>query len=205
MNELPGSKIRKLREEQELTQEELAGRARIATRVLQRIESGRANPKTATLNAIAHALGCSMADLYTAAVSVKAAQEKIEATAAKAAKMREGIATDLDNRHVTELTVKEMRALVSSESKRDGAVNIELGRLKKENERLQQELAGLKGLPMFDELISSWKDAEPEERVIGLLALTGKSSYLSHSDLSTENRKVWQTVLRASGKRPRRT
>lgn len=52
-----GGRIQALRKKTKMTQEELAEKADIALRVLQRIERGTANPKLKTLDAIAEALG----------------------------------------------------------------------------------------------------------------------------------------------------
>ncbi len=64
-----GTIVRKLREAQGLTQETLAANAGIATRVLQRIESGKANTKIGTLEAIATALGTDLGALVPGTVS----------------------------------------------------------------------------------------------------------------------------------------
>src|SRR5690348_9335643 len=58
-----GEKIRRLRAKADLSQEELAGRAKIAHRALQRVESGKANPTVDTLTAIAKALGVPFEEL----------------------------------------------------------------------------------------------------------------------------------------------
>lgn len=60
-----GSNIRRFRKAANLTQEELAELAKIAPRVLQRIESGRANTKIATLESIASALGVTLVDFFS--------------------------------------------------------------------------------------------------------------------------------------------
>jgi transcriptional regulator with XRE-family HTH domain len=62
-----GKNIQRLRRSAGLTQEQLADRADIAPRVIQRIESGMANPKIGTLQDIAQALGCSIRDFYDGA------------------------------------------------------------------------------------------------------------------------------------------
>ena len=59
-----GEKIRNLRKTAGFSQEDLAERARIANRALQRIETGRANPTLETLDSIAGALGVSVGALF---------------------------------------------------------------------------------------------------------------------------------------------
>ena len=58
-----GEAIRQLREKRDLTQEELAGKARLSGRTLSAIETGSANPTWATVRDIAAALGVSVAEL----------------------------------------------------------------------------------------------------------------------------------------------
>jgi transcriptional regulator with XRE-family HTH domain len=58
-----GNKLRSIREECGLTQEELAYSAGISFTTLNRIEQGHVNPSLATIYAIAEALGISPKDL----------------------------------------------------------------------------------------------------------------------------------------------
>jgi transcriptional regulator with XRE-family HTH domain len=58
-----GKAIRESREAREMTQENLAGVAKITVRTLSQIETGTANPTWATVDEIAGALGISIADL----------------------------------------------------------------------------------------------------------------------------------------------
>ncbi|MCJ8153703.1 helix-turn-helix transcriptional regulator [Chryseobacterium sp. SSA4.19] len=58
------SELRKIREEQNLTQEELAGKSGLSVRTIQRIESG-ISPKGYTLKALASGLGIAEKDLLT--------------------------------------------------------------------------------------------------------------------------------------------
>ena len=69
-----GPKIKDLREAAGLTQEELAGEAGIATRQLQRIESGLANPKIGTLQALATKLSCDVIDFLRPQAGLSEAQ-----------------------------------------------------------------------------------------------------------------------------------
>lgn len=62
-NKAIGERIRRLRSAAEITQEGLAMGAKIATRALQRIESGEGNPTINTLNAIAEALEVTLEEL----------------------------------------------------------------------------------------------------------------------------------------------
>ncbi len=61
-----GQRIKYYRQHAGLTQEEAAGRAKIATMTFQRLERGIGNPTIGSLEAIAEALNCSVADLYSA-------------------------------------------------------------------------------------------------------------------------------------------
>jgi transcriptional regulator with XRE-family HTH domain len=58
--------IRRLREERDLAQEELAYQAGLSTGSLSRIERGRASPAWTTVRCIARALGLSIAELAAA-------------------------------------------------------------------------------------------------------------------------------------------
>jgi XRE family transcriptional regulator, regulator of sulfur utilization len=58
-----GTAIRKLREGQEMTQEDLAERAKVTVRTLSQIETGNANPTWATVRDIASALAVSISDV----------------------------------------------------------------------------------------------------------------------------------------------
>lgn len=61
-----GERIRTLREERGWDQEETAYRARLASSTLSKIECGRHSPRLVTLQAIAEALGVSVAELLAA-------------------------------------------------------------------------------------------------------------------------------------------
>lgn len=67
-----GKKIQLMRKKAGLTQEDLAEAADVAPRVIQRIESGQANPKIGTLIAIAEALGTTTDVLLAPAVRAAA-------------------------------------------------------------------------------------------------------------------------------------
>ena len=58
-----GLQVRRLRGEAGLTQEQLAGRARLASRHLQKIEAGEVNLTLATLERLAQALQVNAASL----------------------------------------------------------------------------------------------------------------------------------------------
>lgn len=58
-----GKAIRKLREKQEMTQEDLAEAAGITVRTLSQLETGNSNPTWATVGDIARALGISISEL----------------------------------------------------------------------------------------------------------------------------------------------
>lgn len=59
-----GLNIRRLRKDAGLTQEELAEKAKIANRALQRLEAGDGNPTIETLAAIAQAVGAPLTGLF---------------------------------------------------------------------------------------------------------------------------------------------
>jgi transcriptional regulator with XRE-family HTH domain len=59
-----GRKLRELREASRLTQEQLADRAKIATRALQKVESDSGNPQLSTLVSLVQALGCEWSDVF---------------------------------------------------------------------------------------------------------------------------------------------
>lgn len=61
-----GKRVRLLREQQELSQEETADRAHVDAKHLQAIEAGRTNPTVATLLGIAKALHVELHKLFTA-------------------------------------------------------------------------------------------------------------------------------------------
>lgn len=58
-----GLNIRALRDKRGLSQEELAGRAKVARRAVQQLESGDGNPTIGTLEAIAKVLACPVGHL----------------------------------------------------------------------------------------------------------------------------------------------
>lgn len=62
-----GQMVRRQREEQGLSQEELALAARISSGYLSKLERGLAQPSAAVLQRLAGALAVPLADLYTAA------------------------------------------------------------------------------------------------------------------------------------------
>ena len=74
-NALIGERITKLREERNLSREELAGRAGISTKFLYEIEKGKKGLSAETLLKIARALSCSC-DLIMTGEDVE--NEKIE-------------------------------------------------------------------------------------------------------------------------------
>jgi transcriptional regulator with XRE-family HTH domain len=82
-----GQNIQNLRKKARLTQEELAGMANIATRVLQRIEAGKANPKVATLAAISKGLGISLEDLFSSGSKAKLSHVQLSAIVSNAREM----------------------------------------------------------------------------------------------------------------------
>lgn len=59
-----GSRVVQLRKEQKIKQIDLAAFANIDERVLRRIESGKTNPTTKTLEKIAQGLGVKIRDLF---------------------------------------------------------------------------------------------------------------------------------------------
>lgn len=59
-----GRKLKSLRESADISQEQLAGDANIARRVLQKIEAGNANPTLTTLESLAKALAVDITDLF---------------------------------------------------------------------------------------------------------------------------------------------
>jgi XRE family transcriptional regulator, regulator of sulfur utilization len=58
-----GKAIRKLREKQKLTQEDLAEAAGLTVRTLSQLETGNGNPTWATVGDIGRALGVSISEL----------------------------------------------------------------------------------------------------------------------------------------------
>ncbi len=58
-----GEKLRNLRQDNGLTQDELASRASVALRALQRVETGEGNPTLDTLEAISGVLGVTISAL----------------------------------------------------------------------------------------------------------------------------------------------
>jgi transcriptional regulator with XRE-family HTH domain len=56
-------RIRRLRDERQLTQEQLAHKAKISLGYLARLETGRHDPKLSTLRKIAKALGVPVTEL----------------------------------------------------------------------------------------------------------------------------------------------
>ncbi len=59
-----GSRIRQLRKQQQLSQEELAAKAQVDLTSISEIESGLRNPSLKTLHKIARALNVSLAELF---------------------------------------------------------------------------------------------------------------------------------------------
>jgi transcriptional regulator with XRE-family HTH domain len=59
-----GSRIRQLRKQQQLSQEELAAKAKVDLTSISEIESGLRNPSLKTLHKIARALQVSLGDLF---------------------------------------------------------------------------------------------------------------------------------------------
>ncbi len=55
--------LKKLRARKKVSQAELARRARLSREYVNKIEAGRYNPPLSTLNALAKALGVSLAEL----------------------------------------------------------------------------------------------------------------------------------------------
>ena len=60
--------VRRIRRRKGLTQEQLAEKAELAARFVQRLETGRANPSLTVFVAVAQALDASFASLLKAAV-----------------------------------------------------------------------------------------------------------------------------------------
>lgn len=58
-----GQRVRSRRQELGLTQEQLASRAPVALRTLQRLENDRLTPTLGTLSAVATILGCTVSEL----------------------------------------------------------------------------------------------------------------------------------------------
>ncbi len=59
-----GARIKELRAEREITQEELAERVGIFRTYMSRIETGVGNPTLTTIHALADSLGVSVAELF---------------------------------------------------------------------------------------------------------------------------------------------
>jgi transcriptional regulator with XRE-family HTH domain len=58
-----GARIRRLRQAREMTQAELAKRAKLTRVYVTRLEAGRQDPSLSTLNALARALGVPVGEL----------------------------------------------------------------------------------------------------------------------------------------------
>lgn len=63
--QLMGQRIKECRKQKRLTQEKLAEQVGVDTRHISRIETGAHYPSLDTLEAIARALGCPIADFFT--------------------------------------------------------------------------------------------------------------------------------------------
>lgn len=61
-----GARIRELRSERQLTQEELADRVGVFRTYMSRVETGIANPTLTLIHALADALGVPVVDLFDA-------------------------------------------------------------------------------------------------------------------------------------------
>jgi transcriptional regulator with XRE-family HTH domain len=68
-----GARVRSLRHEQGLTQEQLAESAGITANNLQLVENGGSNPTLATISALARSLKITISELFSA-VEAKAAR-----------------------------------------------------------------------------------------------------------------------------------
>lgn len=79
-----GPNIKRLREGLKISQEDLAERADIATRVLQRIESGKANTKIGTLEKVAAALSVPLVELFNLESGGRMPAKMLQAKGAKA-------------------------------------------------------------------------------------------------------------------------
>jgi transcriptional regulator with XRE-family HTH domain len=73
-----GTRIKELRSEQLVTQEELAERVGVFRTYMSRIETGAANPTLTMIHALAGALGVSVLDLFEAPSTAQ--PEKIRST-----------------------------------------------------------------------------------------------------------------------------
>lgn len=60
-----GKRIRQLREQKKLSQEEVAFKAKLSVYYISRIERGKANPSLETLDSLARALNLSLSDLLS--------------------------------------------------------------------------------------------------------------------------------------------
>lgn len=61
-----GLRVKELRAEREITQEELADRVAVFRTYMSRIENGVANPTLTTIHALAQALGVEVSELFLA-------------------------------------------------------------------------------------------------------------------------------------------
>lgn len=59
-----GSKVKRLRKQKDLTQEQLADKIRVSSTYIGFIEQGVRNPSIATLDKIARVLGVKLSDLF---------------------------------------------------------------------------------------------------------------------------------------------
>lgn len=147
----------------------LAEKAKIPYPTLRDIEAGISPGLEENRQAIAKALGCSMADLYTTASSAESALAKIEEQSSDAADMRKKIREQQrgEPANVGEMTPTEMGALIEKHSKRDSSINLELERLRKL----------VKAVPA--ELLQAWtsEDVDEVQKSLCLYLLTWDEKY----------------------------
>lgn len=91
-NKIIGRNISRRREDLGLSQAQLAKSTGLTIKSISQIENGHSQARRSNLDAIANALGCSRADLYTSAESAAAAQKDIDERKLDAKAMREKIA-----------------------------------------------------------------------------------------------------------------
>ena len=78
-----GARIKELRAEREITQEELAERVGVFRTYMSRIETGLGNPTLTVIHALADSLGVSVAELFDVPATSGPARTRSRATASR--------------------------------------------------------------------------------------------------------------------------
>jgi transcriptional regulator with XRE-family HTH domain len=78
-----GARIKELRAEREITQEELAERVGIFRTYMSRIETGLGNPTLTTIHALADSLGVSVAELFEVPATSAPARTRSRASSSR--------------------------------------------------------------------------------------------------------------------------